>query len=181
MHGVHGERSARRMHGARTYSTRTAHAGTTTGCATASPPPSGCAACRPSRGAGDPTRARSRLCAARPLTGAAAPRLQPHVAETATPCSRGPTYPACKLGHTCTQVARPAACAAAGRLVDGAALLLARLAAGRQPARAARPLRLRTGREHRRQQPPRRVREQASHSAAPTACTGKPAQARRGP
>ena len=31
------------------------HTGTTTGCATASPPPSGCAACRPSRGAGGPT------------------------------------------------------------------------------------------------------------------------------
>ena len=82
--------------------------------------------------------------------------------------------------HTCTQVARPAASAAAGRLVDGAALLLARLAAGRQPARAARPLRLRDGREHRRQHPSRRVREQVSQRA-PAACTGKPAQASRGP
>ena len=81
---------------------RTVHAGTITGCATASPPPSGYAACRPSRGAGGPTRARSRLCAARPLTGAAAPRLQPHVrlAEAATPCSRGPTRPACNPAHT---------------------------------------------------------------------------------
>ena len=69
--------------------------------------------------------------------------------------------------HTCTQVARPAASAAAGRLVDGAALLLARLAAGRQPARTARPLRLRDGREHRRQHPSRRVRKQVSHSTPP--------------
>ena len=165
---------AERMHGARTQSARTAHAGTTTGCATASPPPSGCAACRPSHGAGDRTRAPWRPCAARPSIGAAAPRPQ-------RPAARQPDVPSPQpCAHTCTQVARPAASAAAGRLVDGAALLLARLAAGRQPARTARPLRLRDGREHRRQHPSRRVRKQVSQRA-PAACTGKPAQASRGP